>query len=130
MDWLAPNFKFYPCVLCKMSYHRFVGAAILLLANVFHCADCVGNRIIKDITCVKCKELGDGISQWVSHLNNDLDKVHCRLSSGWRNLLRGVAAITPFLNPSRLVGFSVEFFHGCFPLPRSSQSVRIELCVT
>ena len=62
-DWLAPNFKFYPCVLCKMSYHRFVGAAILLLANVFHCADCVGNRIINDITCVKRKELGDGISQ-------------------------------------------------------------------
>ena len=31
-----------------------------------------------------------------------------------------------FLNPSRFVGFSVEFFHGCFP----RQSVCIELCVT
>ena len=36
-----------------MSYHRFVGAAILLLANVFHCAVCVDNRIINDIPCVK-----------------------------------------------------------------------------
>ena len=68
--------------LCKLSYHRFVGAAFLLLANVFHCADCVDNRIINDIPCVKRKELGDGISKWVSHLYNKLDKVHCRLSSG------------------------------------------------
>ena len=74
-----------------MCYHRFVGAAILLLANLFHCADCVDNRIINDIPCVKCKELGDGISEWVSHLNNNLDKVHCRRSSGQGNLLRGVA---------------------------------------
>ena len=68
--------------LCKLSYHRFVGAAILLLANVSHCADCVDNRIINDIPCVKRKELGDGINKWVSHLNNNLDKVHCRMSSG------------------------------------------------
>ena len=51
--------------LCKMSYHRFVGPAILLLGNVFHRANCVDNRIIKDIPCVMRKELVDVISKWV-----------------------------------------------------------------
>ena len=58
----------------KMSYRRFVGAAILLLADVFRCADCVDNIIINDIPCVKRKELGAGISKWFSNLNNNLDK--------------------------------------------------------
>ena len=49
--------------LCKMSYHRLVGAAILLLANVFHCADCVDNKVINDIACVRRKELRDDISK-------------------------------------------------------------------
>ena len=52
-------------VLCKMTYHRFVGAAILLLANVFHCADCVDNIIINDIPCVKRKELGIVLVKWI-----------------------------------------------------------------
>ena len=49
--------------LCKMSYHQFVGAAILLLANVFHCADCVDNKVINDIACVRRKELRYDISK-------------------------------------------------------------------
>ena len=54
------------------------------------CADCVGNRIINDIPSFKRKELGDFISKWVSYLVNNMDEVHCRMSAGWINLLRGV----------------------------------------
>ena len=89
----------------------------MFLVNVFHCADCVDNRIINDILCVKRKELGDGISKWVSHLNNNLDRLSACSGLG----------ITPFLNPSSFVGFSVEFFHGCYPITRPSRSVCIEL---
>ena len=86
--------------LCKISYHRFVGAAILLLANVFHCADCVDNRIMQWHPV--CQALGSV----------------CCSSKSIRSRGCSGPAITPFLNSSRFVGFSVEFCYGCFSLPR------------
>ena len=32
--------------------------------------------MVDDIPCVKCQEFWDVILEWVSHLTDDLDKVH------------------------------------------------------
>ena len=135
--------------LCKMIYHKFVGAAILLLANVLHCADCVDNIIINDIPCVKRKELGDVISKWVSISLIPWTRsiAECLLSRETffvvsLVLILGVSilllkihqesllcvpcnhSLLKFMT-SRYIGFPVEIFGGCFPRP--SQSVCIEL---
>ena len=37
------------------------------------------NRMVDDIPCVKCVEFWDVILEWVSHLTDDLDKIHSLL---------------------------------------------------